>query len=138
MDYSSLWRYGCYGQLRPYRHGTGEPVDVFDKIYKDYQTCLSCVKHDFGSKMIPQYSFCYDLSQFKFLCPKDPDRNSAAQWAQCECDAKLANKLARVRANQQDFMLNNEVVFEEQCRDKGNQKSIKSTKPQCCGEYPSR
>jgi len=143
LDYSQLWQYGCYGQLRPYRHGGGDPVDVFDKIYKDHQTCLACVKHDFG-KMIPQYSFCYDLEQFRFLCPHDEERNTEAQWSQCECDAKLANKLAKVRAFTQDFMLNNEVT-EEQCRDNrgmdglvGGARGSIAKQPKCCGEYPSR
>lgn len=149
LDYSTVWRYGCYGQLRPYRHGKGEPVDVFDKIYKDYQTCLACVKHDFGEKMVPKYSFCYDLREFRFLCPTDLERNSESQWAQCECDAKLANNLAKVRSQNSDFMLNNQVVFDEQCREGksggGGQDTpaqdidrSRSMQAQCCGEYPSR
>ena len=91
--------------------------------------------------LIFNQNFQLYISQFRFLCPKDPDRNSQAQWAQCECDAKLANKLARVRAQKQEFMLNNEIVFEEQCREKNgkvDQIDLRLSRPQCCGEYPTR
>lgn len=137
LEYSTLWQYGCYGQLRPYRHGRGDPVDVFDNIYKEYQTCLACIKHDYDEKRLNEYSFCYDLKEYQFICPKDPSRNTEAQWAQCECDAKLANKLSKVRADEQNFMFNNEVIYEDQCF-KSSPKERKSTQPQCCGTYPHR
>lgn len=139
LDYGNLWQYGCYGQMRPFKNGRGDPKDIFDEIYKEYHTCLSCVNHDYGLKNVPKYSFCYDLKSYKFVCPKDPERNTSEQWAQCQCDMALANKLAKIRSGSQDFVFNNEVVYEDDCIGTGDfLPNNNNSQKQCCGEYPKR
>ena len=137
MDYTTLWQHGCFGQLRPFRHGRGEPVDVFDKVYKEYQTCRACVKYDFGPKfeqISRNYSFCYDFRKRRFLCPKEAERNSVEQWSQCECDAKLANHLATLTDK---LTARKEFDFDADCQP--NPDRVKrSLPPTCCGVYPKR
>jgi len=137
LDFSQVWQYGCFGQMRPAKHGRGDPIDKIDELYQRHQICQACVQNDYEiqKKSKLDYSFCYDLKQQKFLCPKDPKRNTATQWAQCECDARLANDLAE--STKKGAQFRKEVSFEIDCPEKERSLSLAQSS-QCCGEYPNR
>lgn len=135
------WSYGCYGQIRPFRKGRGEAKGIIDQFYKEWQQCNACVGLDFEQdqpNITENYSFCYDLKRRRFICPSDKKANSFAQKSRCECDARLANKLTKLRGLGK---FNDGKDFDEECFGQsnidGDYKKSQSQR-QCCGLYPNR
>lgn len=132
------WSYGCYGQVRPFRKGRGEPKGIIDQFYKEWQQCNACIGLDFSEDEPRNYSFCYDLKRRRFVCPSDKKANTFAQKSRCECDARLANKLTKLRGQAK---FNDGKDFDEECYGQSNFDGYREKSPnsrQCCGVYPNR
>merc|ERR1712110_498766 len=155
LTLSGSWSYGCYGQINPYRNGRGEPIDIIDEFYKEWQQCNTCIGIDFEQNQTANYSFCFDLNRRRFLCPADKLSNNRGQKSRCECDARLANRLARVKGVRKfndgnDFDSNCFLTSKQYTSFKPNtillsRKDVetfhfskKTESRQCCGIYPSR